>query len=180
MLFHAGAASCAPPVVIRLPQGGNSRGAFMKLVILAVGRGRATPEQELTTEWLARLPQSGELIEVESKLPAGDARRADEGQRLLRHCPDNIPLVACDPRGRDTSSEAMAKLLARWRDTGMPSACFAIGGANGHSQELLERAEARIAFGSATWPHMLFRAMLAEQLYRGTMILAGHPYHRGN
>jgi len=152
----------------------------MKLVILAVGRGRATPEQELTTEWLARLPQGGELIEVESKLPAGDARRADEGQRLLRHCPDNIPLVACDPRGRDTSSEAMAKLLARWRDTGMPSACFAIGGADGHSQELLERAEARIAFGSATWPHMLFRAMLAEQLYRGTMILAGHPYHRGN
>ena len=128
----------------------------MKLVILAVGRGRATPEQELATEWLARLPQGGELIEVESKLPAGDARRTDEGQRLLRHCPDNIPLVACDPRGRDTSSEAMAKLLARWRDTGMASACFAI------------------------WPHMLFRAMLAEQLYRATMILAGHPYHRGN
>ena len=152
----------------------------MKLVILAVGRGRATPEQELATEWLARLPQDGELIEVESKLPAGDARRKDEGQRLLRHCPDNIPLVACDPRGRDTSSEAMAKLLARWRDTGMASACFAIGGADGHSQELLEHAEARIAFGSATWPHMLFRAMLAEQLYRATMILAGHPYHRGN
>ena len=152
----------------------------MKLVILAVGRGRATPEQELATEWLARLPQGGELIEVESKLPAGDARRMDEGQRLLRHCPDNIPLVACDPRGRNTSSEAMAKLLARWRDTGMASACFAIGGADGHSQELLERAEARIAFGSATWPHMLFRAMLAEQLYRATMILAGHPYHRRN
>ena len=152
----------------------------MKLVILAVGRGRVTPEQELATEWLARLPQGGELIEVESKLPAGDARRMDEGQRLLRHCPDNIPLIACDPRGRDTSSEAMAKLLARWRDTGMASACFAIGGADGHSQELLERAEARIAFGSATWPHMLFRAMLAEQLYRATMILAGHPYHRGN
>ena len=180
MLFRAGAASCVPPVFIRLPRGGNSGGAFMKLVILAVGRGRATPEQKLTTEWLARLPQSGELIEVESKLPAGEARRADEGQRLLRHCPDNIPLVACDPRGRDTSSEAMAKLLARWRDDGMPSACFAIGGADGHSQELLERAEARIAFGSATWPHMLFRAMLAEQLYRGTMIIAGHPYHRGN
>ena len=152
----------------------------MKLVILAVGRSRAALEQQLATEWLARLPQGGELIEVESKLPAGDARRTDEGQRLLRHCPDNIPLVACDPRGRDTSSEAMAKLLARWRDTGMASACFAIGGADGHSQELLERAEARIAFGSATWPHMLFRAMLAEQLYRATMILAGHPYHRGN
>ena len=180
MLFHAGSASRVPPVFIRLPLGGSSGGAFMKLVILAVGRGRATPEQELATKWLARLPQGGELIEVESKLPVGDARRMDEGQRLLRHCPDNIPLVACDPHGRDTSSEAMAKLLVRWRETGMPSACFAIGGADGHSHELLERAEARIAFGSATWPHMLFRAMLAEQLYRATMILAGHPYHRGN
>ena len=180
MPFHAGAASRVPPVFIRLPRGGSSGGAFMKLVILAVGRGRATPEQELATEWLARLPQGGELIEVESKLPVGDVRRMDEGQRLLRHCPDNIPLVACDPRGRDTSSEAMAKLLAHWRDTSMASACFAIGGADGHSQKLLERAEARIAFGSATWPHMLFRAMLAEQLYRATMILAGHPYHRGN
>ncbi|MEC7304394.1 MAG: 23S rRNA (pseudouridine(1915)-N(3))-methyltransferase RlmH [Pseudomonadota bacterium] len=152
----------------------------MKLFILAVGRGRTAPEQELASGWLARLPEGGELIEVESKLPAGEARRADEGARLLRHCPDNIPLVACDPRGRDTSSEALASMLARWRDTGMASACFAIGGADGHSQELLERAEARIAFGSATWPHMLFRAMLAEQLYRATMILAGHPYHRGN
>ena len=152
----------------------------MKLVILAVGRGRATPEQKLATEWLARLPQGGELIEVESKLSVSDARRMDEGQRLLRHCPDNIPLIACDPHGRDTSSEAMAKLLVRWRDTGRPSACFAIGGADGHSHELLECAEARISFGSATWPHMLFRAMLAEQLYRATMILAGHPYHRGN
>ena len=180
MPFLAGATSRVPPVFIRLPWDGSSGGVFMKLVILAVGRGRATPEQKLATEWLARLPQCGELIEVVSKLPAGDARRMDEGQRLLRHCPDNIPLVACDPLGRDTSSEAMAKLLARWRDTGMASACFAIGGANGHSPELLERAEARIAFGSATWPHMLFRAMLAEQLYRATMILSGHPYHRPN
>ena len=70
-------------------------------------------------------------------------------------------------------------MLGRWRDSGMGSACFAIGGADGHAEALLQRAEARIAFGSATWPHMLFRAMLAEQLYRATMILAGHPYHRG-
>ena len=152
----------------------------MKLVILAVGRGRATPEQDLATGWLARIPQGGELIEIESRLPAGDARREDEGARLLRHCPPATPLVACDPQGRDTSSEALAAMLGRWRDDGIASACFAIGGADGHSPALLQRAEARIAFGSATWPHMLFRAMLAEQLYRATMILAGHPYHRRN
>lgn len=70
-------------------------------------------------------------------------------------------------------------MLQRWRDSGLASACFAIGGADGHGETLLARAESRIAFGSATWPHMLFRAMLAEQLYRATTILAGHPYHRG-
>ena len=151
----------------------------MKLIILAVGKGRNAPEQTLVNDWLSRIQQGAELIEVESKLPAGATRQQDEGARLLRHCPAGIPVVACDPRGRDTSSEALAAMLQRWRDGGLTSACFAIGGADGHGEALLARAEARIAFGSATWPHMLFRAMLAEQLYRATTILAGHPYHRG-
>ena len=151
----------------------------MKLVILAVGRGRALPEQTLVEGWLGRLPQGGRIMEVDSRLPAGPARTRDEGERLLRHVPDAAPLIACDPHGRDTSSEALAALLRRYRDDGAAEAYFAIGGADGHDSAVLERAERRIAFGSATWPHMLFRAMLAEQLYRATMILAGHPYHRG-
>ena len=155
------------------------RGFFMKLVILAVGRARATPEQQLVADWLARLPQGGRLVEVESRLPAGQGRTGDEGDRLLRHVPDGMPLIACDPRGRDTSSEALAAMLERYRDEGMATAYFAIGGVDGHADRVLDRAESRIAFGSATWPHMLFRAMLAEQLYRAMMILAGHPYHRG-
>ena len=155
------------------------RGFVMKLVILAVGRARATPEQQLVADWLARLPQGGRLVEVESRLPAGQGRTGDEGDRLLRHVPDGMPLIACDPRGRDTSSEALAAMLERYRGEGMATAYFAIGGADGHADRVLDRAESRIAFGSATWPHMLFRAMLAEQLYRAMMILAGHPYHRG-
>jgi 23S rRNA (pseudouridine1915-N3)-methyltransferase len=151
---------------------------LMKLVILAIGRGRASPEQALVQGWLDRLPQGGVLVEVESRLPPGPARTRDEGERLLRHLPPAAPLIACDPHGRDTSSEALAKLLQRHRDDGAGTAYFAIGGADGHDSAILARAQARIAFGSATWPHMLFRAMLAEQLYRATMILAGHPYHR--
>jgi 23S rRNA (pseudouridine1915-N3)-methyltransferase len=150
----------------------------MKLVILAVGRGRASPEQALVQDWLDRLPQGGLLVEVDSRLPSGPARTRDEGERLLRHLPATAPLIACDPKGRDTSSEALASLLRRHRDDGAAAAYFAIGGADGHDSAVLERAQARIAFGSATWPHMLFRAMLAEQLYRAKMILAGHPYHR--
>jgi len=150
----------------------------MKLVILAVGRGRASPEQRLVNDWLDRLPQGGALVEVESRLPSGPARTRDEGDRLLRHLTPSAPLIACDPQGRDTSSEALATLLHRHRDNGVPVTYFAIGGADGHDSAVLDRAAQRIAFGSATWPHMLFRAMLAEQLYRATMILAGHPYHR--
>jgi 23S rRNA (pseudouridine1915-N3)-methyltransferase len=152
---------------------------LMKLVILAVGRGRAAPEQTLVRDWLGRLPQGGAVIEVESKLPAGPARTRDEGERLLKQLPATAPLIACDPHGRDTSSEALATLLQRHRDDGAAAVYFAIGGADGHDRRVLDRAPSRIAFGSATWPHMLFRAMLAEQLYRASMILAGHPYHRG-
>ena len=152
---------------------------LMKLVILAVGRGSAAAEQTLVRDWLRRLPQGGVVIEVESKLPAGPARTRDEGERLLKQLPATAPLIACDPHGRDTSSEALASLLRRHRDDGAAAVYFAIGGADGHDRRVLDRTPSRIAFGSATWPHMLFRAMLAEQLYRASMILAGHPYHRG-
>tara|TARA_B100001093_G_scaffold270758_1_gene258847 strand:- start:762 stop:1220 length:459 start_codon:yes stop_codon:yes gene_type:complete len=150
----------------------------MKLVILAVGKGRSAPEAMLADSWVSRIPSGGGIIEVDSKLPAGPDRQRDESARLLRHIDAGIPLAACDPRGRNTSSEALAALIVDWRDAGHNSAFFAIGGADGHAAALTDRADRMISFGSATWPHMLFRAMLAEQLYRATTILAGHPYHR--
>ncbi|MEK9621817.1 MAG: 23S rRNA (pseudouridine(1915)-N(3))-methyltransferase RlmH [Alphaproteobacteria bacterium] len=150
----------------------------MKLVILAVGKGRTASEHELALGFMKRLPAGGDIIEIESKLPAGPKRQQDESQLLMRHVPDNAILVALDPKGKDTSSEALANKLAAWRDAGHASVFFAIGGADGHDAALRQRANDVISFGSATWPHMLFRAMLAEQLYRATSILAGHPYHR--
>ena len=152
----------------------------MKLVILAVGRSRASPERDLTHDFLGRIAAGSELVEVESKLPSGPARRVDEGARLLKHVPAAAPFIVCDPEARDISSEQLAKLLETLRDDGAQAAYFAVGGADGHSDAVMARAHRRIAFGAATWPHMLFRAMLAEQLYRATTILAGHPYHRGN
>lgn len=152
----------------------------MKLVILAVGRGRASPEQDLVREFLNRIATGAELIEVESKIRSGQARRDDEGVRLLKQLPANAPLIVCDPEARDTSSENLATMIQSFRDGGAQASYFAIGGADGHADAVMARATRRIAFGSATWPHMLFRAMLAEQLYRATTILAGHPYHRGN
>jgi 23S rRNA (pseudouridine1915-N3)-methyltransferase len=150
----------------------------MQLLILAVGKGRTAPEQLLARDWLARLPQSGIIIEVESKLPPGPKRTDDESRRLMRAIPDGAALGVLDPRGKDHSSEDLAALISHWQDQGRQTACFAIGGADGHDDLLRDRADCLISFGCATWPHMLFRAMLAEQLYRASSILAGHPYHR--
>lgn len=150
----------------------------MRLHIIAVGKGRNSPEATLTSEWLARLPAGGELSEIESKLPAGAARREDEAARILKHVPADAALVAFDPKGRDCSSEELANLLSLWQDEGRARACFAIGGADGHGAAVLRRADRTLSFGRAIWPHMLFRAMVAEQLYRATAILSGHPYHR--
>ncbi|WP_438996447.1 23S rRNA (pseudouridine(1915)-N(3))-methyltransferase RlmH [Candidatus Puniceispirillum sp.] len=150
----------------------------MRLHIIAVGKGRASPEATLTSAWLARLPAGGELSEIDSKLPAGPARSDDEAARILKHVPSDAALAVFDPKGRDCSSEELANLLSLWQDEGRPRACFAIGGADGHGAAVLNRADKTLSFGRAIWPHMLFRAMVAEQLYRATAILSGHPYHR--
>lgn len=88
------------------------------------------------------------------------------------------PIVALDEAGQNLSSVELAGHLGAWRDAGRRGATFLIGGADGLPHELLARAELRLAFGRATWPHRLIRVMLAEQLYRASTILSGHPYHR--
>lgn len=83
-----------------------------------------------------------------------------------------------DETGRDLSSQDLAALLGRWRDEGVRECRLVIGAADGHSDDERAAADLLLAFGRATWPHLLARAMLVEQLYRATSILAGHPYHR--
>ncbi|GAA5046250.1 hypothetical protein GCM10023208_01480 [Erythrobacter westpacificensis] len=86
--------------------------------------------------------------------------------------------VLLDERGKNLGSEEFARILERWRDDGMRECRFVIGAADGHSKQERDEADLLISFGKATWPHLLARAMLAEQLFRATSILAGHPYHR--
>jgi 23S rRNA (pseudouridine1915-N3)-methyltransferase len=86
--------------------------------------------------------------------------------------------VLLDEKGKDLSSEQLAEILEKWRDGGIRECRFVIGAADGHSQAERDRADLLLAFGKATWPHLLARAMLLEQLFRATAILAGHPYHR--
>ena len=97
---------------------------------------------------------------------------------LLPEPASNAVTVVLDERGKVLSSMELAKKLESWRDTGRREARFLLGAADGHEEELRGKADLLLSFGPATWPHMLARAMLAEQLFRATSILANHPYHR--
>jgi len=155
----------------------------MRLRICAVGRLRAGPEKALVDDYAQRLARTGralglgplEVVEVEPRKNAG---RAAEAALLERALPEGAALCALDERGRAMNSPEFARLLARWRDEGRTGAAFLIGGADGLAPDLVARADLRLSFGRMVWPHMLARAMLAEQLYRAASILAGSPYHR--
>ena len=155
----------------------------MRITIAAVGRAKRGPEKELCDAYLGRIaPASlGEvtLREVEERRPlsAGELKQR-EAKLLLDAIPSGARLIALDPRGKTLSSEAFAERLQAIRDSGAPDLAFAIGGAEGLDQEVLERAESLLSLGAMTWPHLLARVLLAEQLFRAQSILAGHPYHR--
>ena len=87
--------------------------------------------------------------------------------------------MALDERGRSLSSAAFADYLGRRRDEGVADLAFVIGGADGLAERVRSRADLVLSLGAPTWPHLLVRGLLAEQLYRAQSILAGHPYHRG-
>jgi 23S rRNA (pseudouridine1915-N3)-methyltransferase len=152
----------------------------MRIVIAAVGRMRAGAMHDLYDEYVRRLKWAVTLreVEVRGKL-APAAMRTREGELLQAEIPERARLVALDGGGKALSSEELAASLGGWRDGGTETLAFAIGGAEGLDPALLKRAQMTLSLGKMTWPHMLVRVMLAEQLYRAQSILQGHPYHRG-
>ncbi len=151
----------------------------MNITLAAVGKAKPGAERELFASYVARLPWRVDVKEIEIKKEmAVDVRRAREGEALLAAVPDGARIVALDERGRAEGSEAFAKRLGAWRDDGVRGVAFLIGGADGLDEALRKRADLVLSFGALTWPHMLVRALLAEQLYRAHTILTGHPYHR--
>ncbi len=143
---------------------GEGRGE-LKLRILACGKAGHSPEAELVRRYLERIPWGASCREL-----------ADE--TAFPPPPPASRTVVLDEGGAALSSMALAARLGGWRDDGVREVRFLIGPADGHSRETLAGADLLLAFGPATWPHLLARAMLAEQLYRAWSILAGHPYHR--
>lgn len=159
----------------------------MRIVIAAVGRLKSGPEFELVSDYAARARNAGRalgfgdvsLLEVEApKGLVGAVRQAREGELLLNAIPPGGRAIALDERGETPDSAAFAKLLVKLRDEGAPAGVFMIGGADGFTDEVRKNAYKLLSFGRATFPHLLVRAMLAEQIYRAMTILSGHPYHR--
>lgn len=151
----------------------------MRIWLAAVGRARGGPHRDLFDEYAGRLDWPFTLKEVEvRKRVDGEELKRLEGDLLLAAIPEGATIVALDERGRAMTSAAFADRIGRWRDTGVADLAFVIGGADGLADSVRQRAALMVAFGPMTWPHMLVRGMLAEQLYRAQQILAGHPYHR--
>ena len=154
----------------------------MRLMVAAVGRfgaGRGAGERTLFDDYVKRLTQPFELKEVTEKrpLPAQQLRQR-EGALLLAAVPEGARVVALDAGGRALSSPTFAKRLGEWRESGIRDLAFLIGGAEGLDPAVLERSDLVLSLGTMTWPHLLVRVLLAEQLYRAQCIAAGHPYHR--
>ena len=145
--------------------------------LIAIGRARDTPEAALFARYATRLRPPLDLSELPEGRGAPAELKRREGEAILAALPSDAFAVALDRTGAEADSAALSKLLERWLGMGRPI-CFLIGGAEGLDLPVLRRADHVLSFGTMTWPHMLARVMLAEQLYRARSIASGHPYHR--
>ena len=147
--------------------------------LIAVGRARGTEEAALVARFAARLRPQLEIVEVADGSGAPAEARRREGEALLAALPPGAFAVALDLGQPAPDSLAFSKSLERWLGLGRPL-CFLIGGTEGLDATVLSRADHVLSLGPLTWPHLLVRAMLAEQLFRARSIATGHPYHRAH
>ena len=151
----------------------------MNLTIIAVGRMKKGPEKSLWDNYAKRLRWPLKLIEVEAKnLYSVEKIRRKEAELLLSRVPKTSVLVALDQNGLAVSSVDFSKKIGKWQDNGMNNLALVVGGSDGLDKSVLDKAQLSISLGRMTWPHMMVRAMLGEQLYRASTILQGHPYHK--
>jgi 23S rRNA (pseudouridine1915-N3)-methyltransferase len=158
----------------------------VRLLLLAVGRLKDGPERELFQRYMQRSRAAARSVGIsditdieieESRARQPEQRKRAEGEALAARLPSGARTLVLDERGPSLSSERWARLVTGSRDGGDAVLCFVLGGADGLSADLLDRHDA-VSFGAATLPHQLVRVLVAEQIYRVTTILSGHPYHR--
>ena len=159
----------------------------MRVVIAAIGKLKDGGERELFKRYSNRFDQAGRALALgpltmvelaESKLAGVALRKADEAARLLKVAAGSEILIVLDEHGSHYATTVFANRLAKLRDDGVGSLAFLLGGPDGHAEDVLTASPFNLALGHMTLPHGLARVILAEQLYRATTILSGHPYHR--
>lgn len=150
----------------------------MKILIAAIGKAKASPERDLYLSYTKRIPWKIECRECDIKLEDSNQRKRKEAEHLLAVCKGFDCIIALDESGKTLSSREFATQIKQWQGKGNSSLAFVIGGSDGLHESVLKKANLIWSFGRVTWPHMLVRGMLAEQLYRAHSIIAGHPYHR--
>lgn len=151
----------------------------MRLAVLAVGLIRGTHEAPLYENYARRIAQSGRQIGFDGLHLTEIKEHATASAKLLAALEShNGLIVLLDESGESWSSRQFADKLAAWRDDGPGDILFVIGPADGFDNAIKARGHMRLCLGKMTWPHMLTRIMLAEQLWRAISILSRHPYHR--
>ena len=151
---------------------------MLKIDIIAVGRLRKGPFFDLCQEYMKRIKWSFTVYELEAKSTDPAAAQKEEARKIAEHLKENAFVVVMDERGNGLRSLDFAKTLQNLQNTGEKHIQFIIGGADGLIDEVKDRANLLLSFGQQTWPHLLVRVMLIEQIYRAQQIMAGHPYHR--
>jgi len=151
----------------------------MRILIAAIGRFRNGPEYDLYQNYVKRLHWPIDLKEFETKQKLSmPARKKVEENLLIKIIPKTAVVVVLDETGTNLSSVSLAKTMGAWQTDGHSTVAFLIGGPDGVTDALRQRADLLLSLGAATWPHLLVRPLLAEQLYRAETILKGHPYHK--
>jgi 23S rRNA (pseudouridine1915-N3)-methyltransferase len=155
----------------------------MKIRIIALGRAKAGPEKTLVETYAKRLTWPSEIVELEAKKGLAGAELMTAEAELIEKALDSKSsarrvIIALDERGQNLGSRDLAKRITALGNQGYSELTFIIGGADGLAPAIRERAGLLLSFGAMTWPHMLVRVLLMEQIYRVQTIIAGHPYHR--
>ena len=159
----------------------------MRFTISCIGRMKSGADKDLFDRYLDRARKTGRALGVtevtlseypESRAQRPADRKNEEAGILLQSLLPGAKLVVLDETGRNLTSPAFSEKLQSWKDDSIPEIVFSIGGADGHGQDVLARADLKLALGAMTWPHQIARILLAEQIYRAMTIQSGHPYHR--
>jgi 23S rRNA (pseudouridine1915-N3)-methyltransferase len=153
----------------------------MHFLLLTIGKWKKAPEQALYEDYARRLRGALELREVVG-FPAlsAEERRRKETELLFASAKEwgADRIIILDETGVHLTSPALAECLSQWQDSGYRRIAILIGGDVGLEKSALAHAQLILSFGTMTWPHLLVRALCAEQLYRAQCIQSGHPYHR--